>query len=105
MPSSKRRSFSPNINWHFYGNYCVPRFLALCKGDFSVLKRSLEVGTERRAIVTRSSAAQRATSGTGARPMSAYLISGALGRFLGFARFLAIVASEASTPARSKSSS
>ena len=60
---------------------------------------------ERRAIVTRPFAAQRATSGTGARSMSAYLILGTLVRFLGFARFLAIVASEASTPARSRSSS
>jgi hypothetical protein len=76
------------------------------QGRFSVLKRNLEVGTsERRAIVTRPSAAQRAMSGTGARPMSTYLILGALVRFLGFARFSGIVASEVSTPARSKSSS
>src|SRR5271163_1764502 len=50
-------------------------------------------------------AAQRAMSSTGARPLSAYLILGAIVRFLGFARFFAIVASELSTPARSKSSS
>jgi hypothetical protein len=40
-----------------------------------------------------------------ARGRSAYLILRALVRFLGFARFFAIVASEVSTPARSKSSS
>jgi hypothetical protein len=55
--------------------------------------------------VIRPSAAQRAISDTGARPMSAYLILGALVRFLRFERFSAIIASDASTPARSKSSS
>ena len=61
--------------------------------------------SERRAIVTRPLAAQRAMSSAGARPLSAYLILSALVRFLGFARLSVIVASEVSTPARSKSSS